>query len=190
MKSSTRQLLTSLGLTKLINILIIILAIAAVVLGYAVYMKMAGDTESTDQALVGVVENDTSEVSQNDNFNFPALTQSEREALNPPAADAPSSAFKEHFTLVQSIAVDEGVLAIGANCTVYPVVLKTKLGKDLMLTNHDSEQHTITFNEGHTYPVPAGQSISIPVQFGQGAGLYGYGCDRGTSATGMVLVGD
>lgn len=186
---------TSSRFQLVLNIAIAVLLVAALVLGYFVYQKYAPMAESPNEPAVGVVETDAPDTqeaspSSGDGRELKALSDREREALTPPGPGASEEEFQQHFSLVQEVAVNESILLVGEDCVVYPAIMRTKIGTDLTFLNQDSMQHVITFNEEHSYILPPGEPVALSADFGQGAGLYGYGCDEGTAAAGMMLVAE
>lgn len=177
---------------KVSNDILVILLVTALVLGYLLYQKVHTKPQMflQDQE----IENGTSEpVVQYipvDPSGLPPLSEDEQAVLNPPSTGATEEEFRAHALRVEKMGMASGELGIGAGCRISPIVLKTQLGKEMTFKNYDTVPHTIFFNERLSFAVPANASITVPVGFEKGAGIYGYGCDQNPRAAGMMLVAE
>jgi hypothetical protein len=171
MEPQTRSLSASHG--KLGNLILIVLVIAAIVLGYFLYQRMdlSGPSVKTTEEVTG-------------------KTRDERLVLRYPAKDVTEEEWNNYLVLVAKLAVEADKISIGANCSVSPVVVKTPLvmGKKVTLENNDSVAHTISFNTPPNFEVPANGKIEMPVDFKGTPGIYGYGCDNSPDAVGLIQV--
>ena len=176
---------------KMSNTILITLLVVAIVLSYFLYQKITNTavpspqyTNTQNPPPAAETENTSA-----DSFTFPPLSADERGALNmPKSASAPEADFLAHVAFVQKAAVASNTLALGTDCRVSPVVLKTRKGAKIEIKNYDGIPHTIPFDEKRSFAVPAQASITIPVDFGEIGGIYGYGCEKDSSAIGMLWL--
>jgi len=177
----------STNVVMVLNAALVCLALIAVVLGYFVYQKYAAgvSVEVPEQEDVAM---EVSESEQTVPSTNSALSDEERAILNPPPPGSPEEDFQNHFQSVQQFAVETDILTVGAGCRMTPTVAKAQLGSTLELRNDDGVSHTIVFTSTLSYLVPAHARVLLPINFNQGAGLYGYACDTNPSAAGMILV--
>ena len=115
-----------------------------------------------------------------------SLTDEEKSVLNPPVGGTEEES-RAHFDMVQKLAKEPDFLEI-ARCEARPVVTKVRKGATINVRNQDSVEHTIVIDADHTYTIPGGQTTAVVAEFGQEAGVYGYGCDTSTNAVGMFFV--
>ena len=160
-----------------------LLVLVVLALGYFLYQQMTSNPTSPSPDIA--TQDNTAE-----SFDFPPLTNDEYVALNPSSQN-----IFEQPTAVQKIATVAETLAIGAECRVSPVALKTQNGARLELKNYDSVAHTITVQTGtsntYSYPVPAYGSTAMTVDFGKTGGsysIYNISCEKSSSAIGMLMI--
>lgn len=163
------------------NVVLVSLILVAIILSYFLYKKVnnkgissLGNTQT---------QNGTADIS-----SLPPLTADERGALNFPKSDAPIAEIMAHIAFVKRAAIATDTIVIGPSCKASPVVVKTQKGANLVFKNNDSLPHTVSFDRTHSFPVSAQGSVTIPVDFGEVGGFYGYGCESSISAIGMVLI--
>lgn len=115
------------------------------------------------------------------------LTAEEKAVLIPPGPNDSEQKRKEHFALVERLAKEAEYLDI-TDCKSIPVVLRAKKGSEIQLRNTSKVDHALVIDKDHVYTVPAEKTLKVKADFGKGAGVYGYGCDKSTGATGMMLI--
>lgn len=182
--------------SQVINGILVLLVISALVLGYLVYQRWSMSVSNSNSAVT------TTETTQNQNsiptaqrsnqiggHTFAESTDAERQALNPPNSDtATEEEMQAHFAAIEEAAVATDTIHVGEACAISPRVSRVKLDEALVIINHDTDDHRIVFNEQLQIAVPAERKITVQPEFDQGAGIYGFGCDRSQSAVGMMLV--
>lgn len=77
-----------------------------------------------------------------------------------------------------------------SGCVADPATTTVSLGKSLVFVNQGSTDHQVVFSPQRYYMVKAKSSVTVLVDFEQGQGIYGYGCDRSGKAVGHVMVTD
>jgi uncharacterized membrane protein YvbJ len=84
----------------------------------------------------------------------------------------------DYQTLVEKYARDTQNLTIGPNCQMDPLVIKFNGNATLVITNSDSLEHTISFeNQNFLNVSPNGKrEINIQETFGIGEGIWRYRC--------------
>lgn len=165
-------------------IFLVILVVIAGVLGYLIYQKSISLPKKEPAQSQPAANNSQAKSERSD---AATLTDEEKEVLNPPSQGANEAEMKKHFELVQKLAKEPDFLEV-AKCEVRPVVTRLRNSKTFQVRNQDSIDHTIVVDKDHTYSISAGSTQTIPVDFGHGAGVYGFGCDDSTSAVGMLFV--
>ena len=115
------------------------------------------------------------------------LSDDEKKALLVPQNTASSAEKEAHFELASRLSVETDTLNI-SSCLGEPLVFTVVQGSKFTARNDDVVDHTIQLSEKLQFVVPAGKMIDIPVDFGFGAGVYGYGCDNSITAAGVFLV--
>lgn len=159
-------------------LLIIILLIIAVVLGYAIYKQQDPKSPSVPDVSIPTPSVST-QISS-------ALNADEKAVLNPPPSDASPAEREEHDALAAKLSKESDNLDI-TNCRPNPLVLRIQINKNLKVKNSDNINHKLIFDDTHQYQIPKNSTIDIKVDFGHGAGLYGYVCE-GVGLTGFILV--
>lgn len=116
-----------------------------------------------------------------------ASTDEEIQQLLGIRQDSSDEEKKRHFDLVQKLARDAEYLNI-TNCAPQPIVIRVKDGSHLIVKNSDDEMLEIGIDPQHLYGIPAQGEKKIKIAFGNGPGIYGYGCNKSSGAVGMFYV--
>jgi hypothetical protein len=171
-------------LRKVGTVVLVVLVTGILILGFFLYKKVIKDNEFSPSGGTPIAETPA------DTFDFPPLTDDERAALDA----SPANMFAQPAA-VQKVATATETLAIGADCTVSPVIPKIKKGASLVLTNYDDIPHTITVNthtsKKQSYLVSAHSSATMSVDFGGTGGsysIYSMSCEKGPATIGMLMV--
>jgi hypothetical protein len=118
-----------------------------------------------------------------------ATDQADRDAIRQtPEKNSPSSTKAAYFEVIKRLGKDTDSVDL-SGCLSNPIVARVKLGSTVTITNKDSSPHQLQINPEHTYTIPAKGSLPVKVDFGFGAGWYGYGCDSSNGAAGVFWVG-
>ncbi|MBA3733152.1 hypothetical protein H0W91_02120 [Patescibacteria group bacterium] len=117
-----------------------------------------------------------------------ALSADEKTVLYAPGSTASAEATQAHFDLANKIAVSTDKIVIN-DCLATPVVLKTKLGSTITISNQGTKDFEFRVDTS-SISIPVGKSVSYKIEFKTGQGLYGYGCDEEglNRAIGLILV--
>jgi len=168
------------------KLLIVLLVVAAVVLGALVVLRNTNivqwlDTpvSSTKTAVTSVPASQSATTP-----TLPGLTAEERKILTPPAPGEE----KAYSELLYKNAKIADHLSLGGNCVGDPIVIRIAAGSSIMVKNADSRNHTISFGTQHTLDVPAGASKTLATDFLKANMAYGYECDAMSGTAGLVLV--
>jgi len=155
-----------------------LLVLIAIVLGYAIYQQSLSSPATIDE----------SPVSSKKNIKPlpPDLSEDEKALLTPPSPDAPQSEKEEHDALAAKLSKESDVLDI-TNCRSNPLVLRAKINQNLKVENKDNIDRKLIFDDAHQYLILKNGAATVKVDFGKGAGLYGYVCE-GVGLTGFILV--
>lgn len=153
--------------------LIIILLVVALVLGQAIYKQHNPQPLPPSKPDVP-------------KLMPPDLTADEKAVLIPPSPDAPSAEREKHDALAAKLAKESDSLDI-TNCHSNPLVLRIKINKNLKVKNSDNIDRKLIFDDTHEYLISKNSTTTVKVDFGKGAGLYGYICE-GIGLTGFILV--
>lgn len=111
----------------------------------------------------------------------------ERNVLETPELGADAEAKRRHFEESVKKAQAADRLVIG-DCKGSPEVIKLQNQSTFTIANTDEKDHTLHIDEKHSYEVPAKGAIEVKAEFSNGAGLYGYGCDRAPFSAGLILI--
>lgn len=173
--------------------IIMVMLVIAVVLLYFVYRQVANDTaptmptEDTAPSAGGVPGPVTG------TFNFPPVSADERAVLDMAANKEDQTNAAAYMQKVAQAAKEGGELALGAKCALSPVVLKVKMGGEILIKNYDTVPHAFATLDGTlSFSVPANESIIAPVNaanFGATAGAHAYSCDNAGPA-GIIWVSE
>ena len=125
--------------------------------------------------------------SQDQSVTTPPPSATNADLLETPGPDAPIQERQRHFELALSAARSSDLLDI-TSCQPDPTVLRTRNGATFRVKNGDSSEHILLFDPEHIYRIPAGSTLNIKADFGKGSGLYGYGCDLSSQASGLIFV--
>ena len=117
---------------------------------------------------------------------IPQLTEDEKFMLNPPAANASSSAKEKHKIIVASLAKESETIDI-KNCKPNPLVVKTKLGSEIKIINKDNEKRRIIIDSKNIFKIAPGEEKMVNTKFKYGTGDYGYVCE-GSGIVGFLHV--
>ena len=117
---------------------------------------------------------------------IPQLTEDEKFMLNPPAANASSSAKEKHKIIVASLARESERIDL-KNCKPNPLVVKTTLGSQIKIINKDSEKRKIIIDSKNIFNIAPGEEKVIKTKFKYGTGDYGYVCE-GVGIVGFLHV--
>ena len=164
-------------LQKYDTYMVFALILAVFLLGYVFYgqyglpfgLKTAGQTSPFDYSL-----------SESDDENA-------KNVLKTPGPNASKEAKRAHFLLAQQLAKEVEYLDI-TGCKANPVVMKAKAGSTIKVRNQDAQKHSIVLDRDRQSEIPPEGINVAAVNFYNGEGLYGYGCDNSTNAVGMFLV--
>jgi hypothetical protein len=98
-------------------------------------------------------------------------------ALNTPLA-TDGRAKMEYEKLIREIAFESQVLEIGSNCEMKPLVIKFRENDVLKITNSDSVQHTIAFENKNFFAIRSQATIEINLKnkFNLEKGILHYRC--------------
>lgn len=176
--------------SKLINIIIVSLFIAAIGLAIVIYQQNSQESlqkeeSATPSSLSPEESISTSSGIQPPTLNLSKLSKEEIEVMSI-SSQSTEEERRKHFELAKSIAKTSEMLEI-FNCLANPIVIKLKLGSNVTIRNLDSIEHAIRINKDLSYKIPAKGTKVVKVDFGRGHGLYGYGCD-GIGPSGLMLV--
>ena len=168
--------------SKILTILIVVLALAAVGLGYAIVKQQRGDKSNF------LFERRFSQDRSVESSLDMSVEEREKLVLEAPGQDASQEEKERHFQIAQSIAEVAQYLDI-TNCKKgNPVVFQVKEGQEFTVKNDDSVSHTVSLGEKQNFPVPEKSTKTILPEFDKGPGVYGYGCDGSAKEVGMILV--
>lgn len=183
---------------KYINIIIVVLVVAAVGLGYIIYKEDTSSSAPANQQQQNQVQQNQPQAG--DSQQAPTITpedieiedmeQARQEVLSTPGPNAPDEERQRHFALATRLAENSETLDI-TGCSAEPVVLQRTFGSTINIENSDSSSHTILFGPDMTIDVPANGTADLAVDesnFQNGPGLYGYGCDNSSQAVGLMLI--
>ncbi len=165
---------------------VVFLILVVVAFGYLAYQKVRNGTAGLQDT-----EMSGDAPSAAETFTFPELSPDEQTALNPPVSFETGEGFGAFLSAVQRSAVSADTLAVGAECKVYPVVLKTTPGMTLEIKNYDSAPHTLTldtFSGARSFSAPAAGSVSAPIDFGEAGSTYNISCDGRATPVGMLVI--
>jgi plastocyanin len=104
------------------------------------------------------------------------LTDKEKQVLNAPGENATQEEKDKHGVLLFSLSRESTTLDISSCEIPNPLVLRAKLGTEIKLVNNDSVAHVLTIT-GKAYAVEPKGSTTLKLDFGKGAGGFGYVCD-------------
>lgn len=157
----------------------IILLVIAVVLGQAIYKQykpqIANEPslkQKDSSSLLKLIPSD--------------LTEDEKAVLKPPPPNAPVAEREKHDALATKLSKESDSLDV-TNCRSNPLVLRIKINENLKVKNNDNIDRKLIIDDAHIYEIAKNSTTSIKVNFGHGAGLYGYVCE-GIGLTGFILV--
>lgn len=160
--------------------ILVFLVVTALVLGFVIMKPKPNYTN-----------NNSNNPSQSPSNNQPSknLTDDEKKVMLVPAPGSDASAFSAHFDLATKLAVSSPELEVG-DCMIKPVVIKVKDGSELIIKNSSKEDRLLSFDKDNVVSVSAGKTHKMKVDFKNGPGLYGYGCDMPDiqKTAGFVLV--
>ena len=175
------------------NLIIVVLIVIAVILGFLIFQRVGDQTtvDTSDVSNTSSEENVANDQSQEtgdfvDTRDLSSLSSDEKAVLKVPS-NGTDEERQGHFNLAVSLAKDTSSVDI-AGCVGDPVVARVSSSNQLFVTNSDSLEHTIIFDQDNSFIVPAGGQVSIESVFSKGAGLYGYGCNNNPGVTGLFLV--
>jgi len=169
------------------NLLIIILAITAIVLGVLIIKPSGLKMPIFEKDLLKSEPKQDS--SQSEYPPVPIredLTEEEKDLLTVPSSDASKEEIEEHIALGAKLAKEAEVLEI-TDCEPKPLVLKVKEKAMFKVFNKDEIDHTLIIDSEHKYALPAQETTEIKADFGKPPGLYGYVCE-GVGLTGFIFV--
>lgn len=151
------------------KIVIIALFVLAVILGVVVFTKKGQKASPTDN----VSNTATDETKQDEevpiNTQFDkSLSEDEKTLLYSASPD---------YQLATKLAVAAAEVAI-ENCTAKPTILKVKYGSEITVKNNGSSDFKFGVDPDKNTTIPAGKSAAVKIDFKNGAGLYGYGCNN------------
>lgn len=171
------------------NIILIILVIAALILGVKVLQKFFPGFQLPKINKESVLNSSKPQANTDKNNGgkgtllpipdfVKKLSPDEQKVWNVPAPSAPDAVKSAHFELASKIAQKAEFIDVSECPIVKPLVFKNVLGAEVVLKNNSSEEHTVNINNKTSYTVPANGSTTIKTDFIIGPGLYGYGCDH------------
>jgi plastocyanin len=104
--------------------------------------------------------------------------ESQQALLIPPPADASPEVLAAYEAKVKLFAKESSTLRVGVECAIDPLALKFKAGRELNITNNDTKEHTVAFEDQNFFNVSPGATrvINITKTFTKGAGIYRYRC--------------
>lgn len=167
------------------NLVVLVLVVVAAGLGYLIWENgnpIVATPGYTPQPQPKQTQNNQQTAFDCDKYNF--NTKVMLSVTN-------SSSDEEKFCHYQyAISQAKNVTTVDiSGCDPDPVVLGTKEAAIFKVVNNDPEKRRIVFDPEHSYQIQAKSSMNIKADFGNGPGLYGYGCDLGKGgATGMIFV--
>lgn len=103
------------------------------------------------------------------------LTDLEKRISDTPGMDSSNEVKEAYSNLINQNAVDGYSLVIN-DCKASPLVLRVRYGDEISVTNKGKNDIHFGFGDERTL-VRSGQSQKIKINFKNGAGIYGYGCD-------------
>lgn len=159
------------------QLILTLLLLIAIILGYAIARKLPlKSIESTFR--------DEPDAAPSN----PASEQAgERERIGQvPDQNAPEEVKLAYYELVNRLGKSSLTLNI-SGCRADPLVLKIASGSSLTIQNDDPVARSVNLGS-RNFPVPANGSLLITASFDTGPGVYGYGCDRGASTTGVLFI--
>lgn len=164
---------------KTITIILLILALG---LGIAIYVKR--NLKPADQT--GSASKPNPPASAPDSTGN--LTEDEKVLLTTPGKDATKEQVDTLSALAAKLATPGDTITI-KDCAANPVVLKTKFGSTITVTNAGSTDVHFGVGDERTV-VAAGKSAKVALKYKNGPGLYGYGCDDPSlnRAIGIMLL--
>ena len=154
-----------------------VLAVLALVLGYFALTGGLGDSNN--------VTRDNNNNQNQETVTLDGDMTPEEIVFNFPSPEASDEVKRAHAEAVNTLAVESDVLDI-TGCSPEPLVLLLTEDQSITIRNDDPTSHTITF--GVSQVVPANSSEEVVLDFVQGPGYYGYGCDDSGGVVGMFLV--
>lgn len=180
-------------------IILLILATVAIGLGVLIYNQRALNQTGLDSFPASMNNNPTpASSSTTDNSTvrrkewpqpLPSfIGQAELNILNTPTSSTSAEARNKHFDNAVAAAKTTNTLEID-QCFGKPTVIKVKKGQSLTLKNSDPIDHVMVIDAKTQFKVPANKSVQVNINM-EKSGLYGYGCDNYTKATGMILVSE
>ena len=121
-------------------------------------------------------------------YRAPSLQTNDSEVLllKPEVTNLTEEQYKE-----KAIAAAEESYAItmSANCAVDPLVIKVKTGAVLRLTNNDSVEHVMAFEDENFFAVSPGQTREIDTTTLQkNEGVYRYRCGEQTEGKNVGVL--
>lgn len=132
------------------------------------------------------------QINQNPSYSAPSpvpeLTEEEKYILNPPLANASSSAKEKHREIVARLSKQTESIEI-KDCRPNPVVVKIKIGSEIKIKNHDNVERKIIIDSKNIFKIAPGEEKMIKTQFKYGSGDYGYVCE-GSGIVGFMHVVD
>jgi plastocyanin len=163
--------------TKIINILPVVLLLLAFFVGYKLYNKSNSLALLNDKSVVDATPKprDLSQLSDEDLV------------LVTPLADASEDEKKKYEELVRRLSKESEEISLH-NCKSTPVVSAVRAKKILKFKNTDASDHTLIFYNDKTLVVKKNSSAEITLDYGQGHGVYAYGCDESIQPTGILYV--
>lgn len=110
------------------------------------------------------------------------------EALSPLSPTATQADQIARQKLVESLAKEVVDVHVGGDCRMGPPIIRTQLGSTINFINGDVSSHTIIVDGDHHWDIKPGAKVPVKIDFGKGAGVYGYSCDNHSNALGIMLV--
>lgn len=161
------------------NVAIVVLIVVALVLGIAIKSKDGGSSNSSGTSPAGFA-------STGEPRDLTNLSDDEKSVLEVPYSGTDEEK-QAHFDLAASLARENDALDI-SGCLGSPLVMVVPLGSNLKVTNNDSIDHEIIFDQDTSFNIPAEGSKTLKGVFSKGVGLYGYGCDKQPGVSGLFLI--
>ncbi len=169
------------------KVIIIILAVLAIVLGVLIYkqkMPKVGETANLNSTNQGVRVS----LSSFTNTDGTPAKGAEREYLFSIFNNLTVEEKVKYFEYASSISQESEVLDVTDCSNPVPLVLRVVDGGTIKLRNNSNTSLNLVISKDNTYMVGANSIKTITVNFGNGLGFYGYGCNNSPKPEGIINV--
>ncbi len=171
--------------------IIIILALVAVGLGFAIYKQGFLDRFLPQNSATSKSSSNTAaKQASNSKPKRPlpeGLSEEELALMTPPGQTASEAQRNAHYQIGKKLAKEASALQLNKCNGPSPLDMKLVNGQEFDVVNSDTSDHTIIIGE-KKFTVKANSTETFKADFGRGNGLYGYICDDLSGVAGFFFV--